>query len=163
MSTNKKSNFIVSIISLIIVLTLLYRLYKWGTTVLGTKLFIFAVVVFLLGLLILVWLIIKVVISGRRNDPVSQEHKGNQKLDEIIKKYPELNSLVAEAKQSGASHFEYSGPAISFYRFREGKWEHCFAEYTSGRYIWIWDPSNWQEYKQFPESATPIPETATSI
>lgn len=163
MSTEKKSNPVVIIVGLIIVLNLLYRLYKWGTAVLGTKLFIFAVVMFLLGLLILFWLIIKLVISVRRNDPVTQAHKGNQKLDEIIKKYPELSSLVAEAKQSGASHFEYSGPAISFYRFREGKWEHCFAEYTQGRYTWIWDPSNWKEYKQFLESATPLPKTEDSI
>jgi hypothetical protein len=163
MSMEKKSNPIVSIIILIIVLGLLYRLYKWGTAVLDTKSFIFAVVAFLLGLLILFGLTTKVFIGRRRNDPVSQEHKGNQKLDEIINKYPELSSLVAEAKQSGASHFEYSGPGITFYRIREGKWERCFAEYTTGRYVWIWDPSNWNEYQQFPESAIPMPKTTDSV
>jgi len=104
-------------------------------------------------------LIIVMIIRFRQNRRASQEQKTThgQNLDEILENHSELRSFVIAAKQSGASHFEYTGPGIIFYRNNNGKIERCLAEYGSGGFEWVWGPSDWREYKALPEHASQIP------
>ena len=106
-------------------------------------------------------LFIVLFIRLRQGLRASQERKTNhgQNLNGILENHPELRSFVMAAKQSGASHFEYSGPGIIFYRTNNGKIERCLAEYGPGRFEWIWGPSDWRKYKELPKHASPIPET----
>ena len=100
------------------------------------------------------------IIRYRRLPPVSEEQNTthSQNLDEILENHSELRSFVTAAMQGGASHFEYTGPGIIFYRTNNGRIERCLAEYGSGGFEWIWGPSDWREYKELPKHASPIPE-----
>lgn len=76
----------------------------------------------------------------------------------LFKRYPELKSLAQEAQRGGATHARYTGPAIGFYRIRQGQVECCFAEYSSStqRYEWIWQPPDWREQDYLPGDAVSI-------
>ena len=49
-----------------------------------------------------------------------------------LRRYPELRSLAEQAQRAGATHVQYVGPAIGFYRIHRGRVERCFAEYAIG-------------------------------
>jgi len=101
--------------------------------------------------------------SQKTDEPSRQEQNtdGSQMLYEIIKNFPRVKALAEEAKQNGATHFEGVGPAICFYRSRNGKVERCFAEYlpATRRHEWVWPPSEWHaDRKIIPQNAKSIPE-----
>lgn len=82
------------------------------------------------------------------------------KLKKAVKQYPELKKLTVEAVQNDASHFDYLGPSIFFYRVRDGKIERCFAEFSPAvkHFEWVWPPTqSWHtDVEKMPESVLPI-------
>jgi len=86
--------------------------------------------------------------------------EGKRVLNQMIENHPKIKELVEEAKQHGATHFGSMGPAISFYRIKDGKVDQCFAEFAPGKgyHEWVWPPSEWHERKEvITENIRPIP------
>ena len=118
------------------------------------------VIILSIVLVIFVLAILLFVLIGRSKLKTSQEGTSNKLLG-VIKRYPEIKKLAIEALQNGATHFQYIGPAIFFYRTYQGKAESCFAEYSpsEGRFSWIVKPAKWQDAKQIQDDAVPMPNS----
>ena len=117
---------------------------------------------FLFLVLLVVVLVIGIVVFRQNRSAASKEPRVDttQRLEEAIKTYPELRDLAMEAQQKGATHYDYIGAAMFFYRDHEGTVERCFVEYSPAlsRYEWIW-PSWHADVNKIPQRALLIPDT----
>lgn len=86
-------------------------------------------------------------------------HSQPSTLESLIKTYPDVRNIARAVKQSGATHYEYVGTGIVFYRTDGRNTEIYTAELSHElkRFETMW--SSWQaSVEKIPERALTIPE-----